>query len=225
VRRYRSASDSLISSQLARIALLAVGMGAPSGQQVPPDVLRARVAELLDHQQACRHNDVAALLPGLIGDLHAKGRPPLSCTGFADSREDASRAMYRAIEHAGTPPSSPCPHSAQISRDRLVAGADAVRADRRAVLELMYAGPQRRDQLPEQRVLAEPPMDGVHAPGRRRDAQRYGRDPGSGKVPERRYERDAEAMADELAYHVEIVRAVDDSRLEARRGAHPVQQR
>jgi transcriptional regulator with XRE-family HTH domain len=54
-----------------RIALLAVGMGAPTGQPVPSDVLRARVAELLDHQQACRHNDVAALLPGLIGDLHA----------------------------------------------------------------------------------------------------------------------------------------------------------
>jgi hypothetical protein len=30
--------------------------------------------------------------------------------GFADSREDASRAMYRAIEDAGTPPSSPRPH-------------------------------------------------------------------------------------------------------------------
>jgi hypothetical protein len=30
--------------------------------------------------------------------------------GFADSREDASRAMYSAIEDAGTPPSPPRPH-------------------------------------------------------------------------------------------------------------------
>jgi hypothetical protein len=30
--------------------------------------------------------------------------------GFADSREDASRAMYQAIENAGTPPRRPCPH-------------------------------------------------------------------------------------------------------------------
>src|SRR5918996_5194418 len=99
-------------------------------------------------------------------------------------------------------------------------GFGRLSARRRRALEQTYAGLQCRDQLPEQRVLVEPPMDGVHAPGRRRDAQRYRCDPGSGNVPERRYERDAETMADELAYDVEIVRAVGNSRLEACRGAH-----
>ncbi|WP_219417083.1 helix-turn-helix domain-containing protein [Pseudonocardia nigra] len=54
-----------------RLALLSVGMGAPSGEPVPPNVLRTRVAELLDDQQACRHDTVGAALPGLICDLHA----------------------------------------------------------------------------------------------------------------------------------------------------------
>jgi transcriptional regulator with XRE-family HTH domain len=54
-----------------RIALLGAGMGASVGEVVPPEVLRARVAALLDDQQACRHEAVGATLPGLIGDLHA----------------------------------------------------------------------------------------------------------------------------------------------------------
>jgi transcriptional regulator with XRE-family HTH domain len=54
-----------------RIALLGAGMGAPVGQVVPPDVLRSRVAALLDAQQSCRHDEVGAALPVLIGDLHA----------------------------------------------------------------------------------------------------------------------------------------------------------
>jgi transcriptional regulator with XRE-family HTH domain len=54
-----------------RIALLGAGMGAPVGDVAPPEVLRGRVAALLDAQQACRHENVGAALPGLIGDLHA----------------------------------------------------------------------------------------------------------------------------------------------------------
>src|SRR5919109_5349768 len=53
-----------------RIALLGAGVGAAVGDVVPADVLRARVAALLDDQQACRHEAVGAALPGLIGDLH-----------------------------------------------------------------------------------------------------------------------------------------------------------
>jgi hypothetical protein len=43
----------------------------------------------------------------------------------------------------------------------------------RRLAEQINAGPQSRDQLSEQRVLVEPPVDGVHAPRRRRDVQRY----------------------------------------------------
>lgn len=53
-----------------RVALLSVGTGVAAGKVVPPEVLRARIAALLDHQQACRLDDVGAALPGLIGDLH-----------------------------------------------------------------------------------------------------------------------------------------------------------
>lgn len=54
-----------------RIALLGISMGVPSGEAVPVEVLRERVAAVLDDQQACRHEAVARVLPGLLGDLHA----------------------------------------------------------------------------------------------------------------------------------------------------------
>jgi transcriptional regulator with XRE-family HTH domain len=54
-----------------RIALISAIIGDPVSPSAPPDLLRARVAELLDHQQACRHDAVGAALPELITDLHA----------------------------------------------------------------------------------------------------------------------------------------------------------
>jgi hypothetical protein len=40
------------------------------GDTVDIDVLRSRVANVLDAQQACRHDAVAAALPRLIRDMH-----------------------------------------------------------------------------------------------------------------------------------------------------------
>lgn len=60
-----------------RLALLAVVTGLPGGATRDAGVLQARVADVLDAQQACRHDTVAAALPGLIHDLHttlASGR-------------------------------------------------------------------------------------------------------------------------------------------------------
>lgn len=51
-------------------ALLAATTGLPGGVTVDIDVLHNRVANVLDAQQACRHNTVAAALPRLIRDLH-----------------------------------------------------------------------------------------------------------------------------------------------------------
>lgn len=53
-----------------RRALLAATTGLPGGDTVDIDVLRSRVANVLDAQQACRHDAVAAALPRLIRDLH-----------------------------------------------------------------------------------------------------------------------------------------------------------
>ena len=53
-----------------RLALLAVVTGLPGGAARDAGVLQARVADVLDAQQACRHDTVAAALPGLIHDLH-----------------------------------------------------------------------------------------------------------------------------------------------------------
>lgn len=54
-----------------RLALLAVVTGLPGGAACDAGVLQARVGDVLDAQQACRHDTVAAALPGLIHDLHA----------------------------------------------------------------------------------------------------------------------------------------------------------
>jgi DNA-binding Xre family transcriptional regulator len=67
-----------------RVALLGVGMGAPTGRVGPAEVLRARVAELLDHQQACRHDLVGAALPDLIGDVHATIAAGVDGPGLAE---------------------------------------------------------------------------------------------------------------------------------------------
>jgi hypothetical protein len=65
------------SVDAVRLVLLAVETGLPGGDRLDVDVLRSRVAEVLNAQQACRHNIVAAALPGLIRDVHttlASGR-------------------------------------------------------------------------------------------------------------------------------------------------------
>lgn len=53
-----------------RLALLAVGMGRTAGHVLDTETLRGRVAELLDAQQRCQHEAVAAALPALIRDVH-----------------------------------------------------------------------------------------------------------------------------------------------------------
>ena len=67
-----------------RVALLGASVGASVGEIVPAEVLRARVAALLDDQQACRHEAVGAALPGLIGDLHATMAGGRDGIGFAE---------------------------------------------------------------------------------------------------------------------------------------------
>jgi tetratricopeptide (TPR) repeat protein len=53
-----------------RRALLEIGMGRLAGVPQPVEQLRARVNALLDAQQHCQHDQVGALLPALIRDLH-----------------------------------------------------------------------------------------------------------------------------------------------------------
>jgi transcriptional regulator with XRE-family HTH domain len=67
-----------------RVALLGVGVGAPVGRVTRPEALRARVAELLDHQQACRHDQVGAALPGLVDDVHATLAAGIDGPGMAE---------------------------------------------------------------------------------------------------------------------------------------------
>ncbi|MFL6147661.1 MAG: helix-turn-helix domain-containing protein [Pseudonocardiaceae bacterium] len=59
-----------LAQDAIRLALLAVGMGRPGGELLDTQTLTARVSDLLDAQQACQHDTVAAGLPGLIRDLH-----------------------------------------------------------------------------------------------------------------------------------------------------------
>ena len=59
-----------LAQDAIRLALLAVGMGRPGGELLDTHTLTARVSDLLDAQQACQHDTVAAGLPGLIRDLH-----------------------------------------------------------------------------------------------------------------------------------------------------------
>lgn len=53
-----------------RRALLAAVTGAAGGEVLAAQVLRSRVAEVLDAQQACHHDTAGALLPGVIQDVH-----------------------------------------------------------------------------------------------------------------------------------------------------------
>ncbi len=68
-----------------RVALLAVGRGAPVGEVAAPEVLRARVAALLDDQQSCRHDRVGIALPRLIGDVHATVAAGVDGPGVAEA--------------------------------------------------------------------------------------------------------------------------------------------
>jgi len=73
-----------------RLALLAVVTGLPGGAARDAGVLQARVAEVLDAQQACRHDAVAAALPGLIHDLHIT---------LADGRQTAQALRLVTLLH------------------------------------------------------------------------------------------------------------------------------
>ncbi len=61
-------TDSTI--ELVRLALDAIDIDRPGGLAVPVEVLRGRVAQIHQHRRACQFADVAAVLPGLIRDLH-----------------------------------------------------------------------------------------------------------------------------------------------------------
>ena len=50
--------------------MLAATTGLPGGETVDADVLRSRVADVLDDRQACRHDADAAAFPRLIRELH-----------------------------------------------------------------------------------------------------------------------------------------------------------
>jgi len=62
------ATDASVDA--VRLVLLAAATGLAGGEAVGVDVLRSRVADVLDAQQACRHGTVAAALPRLIRDVH-----------------------------------------------------------------------------------------------------------------------------------------------------------
>lgn len=61
-------TDSAIDA--VRLALLAAVTGSPGGEGLDVEVLRGRVAHVLDAQQACRHDTVGGTLPALIRDVH-----------------------------------------------------------------------------------------------------------------------------------------------------------
>jgi transcriptional regulator with XRE-family HTH domain len=73
-----------------RIALLTAAMEPSRGHLVDIDVLRARVAALLDDQQYCRHEAVGARLPDLIADVHATA---------ASGRQDGEAYRLLALLH------------------------------------------------------------------------------------------------------------------------------
>jgi hypothetical protein len=79
-----------LAQDAIRLALLAVGMGHPDGQLLDTQTLTGRVSDLLDAQQACRHDTVGAGLPGLIRDLH---------TTVAGGRDDAALLELVTLLH------------------------------------------------------------------------------------------------------------------------------
>lgn len=104
-----------------RRALLAATTGLPGGATVDIDVLRSRVATVLDAQQACRHDAVAAALPRLIRDLHtalASGQTPQQRCGWY--RCCTSRAPRRGCVTSAPPLTLPgsqpcCPNRRRTS--------------------------------------------------------------------------------------------------------------
>jgi transcriptional regulator with XRE-family HTH domain len=78
------------SIDAVRRALLAATTGLPGGDTVDADILRSRVADVLDAQQACHHDTVAAALPRLIRDLH---------TSLASGHDAASMLRLVALLH------------------------------------------------------------------------------------------------------------------------------
>lgn len=61
-------TDSAVDA--VRLALLAAVTGRPGGDALDVAELRSRIADLLDAQQACRHDTVGGNLPALIHDVH-----------------------------------------------------------------------------------------------------------------------------------------------------------
>lgn len=61
-------TDSAVDA--VRVALLAAVLEQPGGDVLDVEVLRSRITELLDAQQACRHDTVGGALPALIRDVH-----------------------------------------------------------------------------------------------------------------------------------------------------------
>lgn len=86
------AGDTATDTAIDRVrrALLAVGMGRTAVEVPPVEVVRDRVAAVLDAQQACRHDDVGAALPALVVDLHA---------ALVAGRDDADLLRLAALLH------------------------------------------------------------------------------------------------------------------------------
>jgi transcriptional regulator with XRE-family HTH domain len=76
--------------EAVRHALMAADLGYPSGQVVPVEVLRARVAGVQRARRRARFGHVAGALPNLIGDLH---------TSIASGRDKADLLPLAALLH------------------------------------------------------------------------------------------------------------------------------
>ncbi|MDQ3761567.1 MAG: helix-turn-helix domain-containing protein [Actinomycetota bacterium] len=57
--------------EAVRVALLAAVTGLPGGDVLDVEVLRDRIVNVLNAQQACRHGTVGDALPDLIRDVHS----------------------------------------------------------------------------------------------------------------------------------------------------------
>ena len=84
---------------LTRYASIAPHRRLPGGDTVDIDVLRSRVGNVLDAQQACRHDAVAAALPRLIRDVHTT---PLTATAELAQRTRATTPIGSGLD----PPTS-----------------------------------------------------------------------------------------------------------------------
>jgi helix-turn-helix protein len=76
--------------EAVRHALVAADLGYPSGQVVPVEVLRARVAGVQRARRRARFGHVAGALPDLIGDLY---------TSIASGRDKAELLPLAALLH------------------------------------------------------------------------------------------------------------------------------